>query len=289
MAHFTNRESFIANGLTHVRTAELDSGTCYICLDTYQSADIGPAGEESDSDTPVRLPCSHVLGKRCILRWTRESNTCPYCRAILYHRPGHRPATVGFATLVSSTTQASIRAVSDERDEVFIEAIAEPDWVGTWYELMGLEPTYPRLQGTNDLLHPFRAPPPARVAAPTLSRANARRSIAASTCRVCGLRHREDGCILASIRQPLPTSRAPRRTKTVKGVLAATSRVLASIIPSSITNFFSSTPAVRNTQPEVENTVPDDDMDDLVESHNQWMDELEGETESEYYDDQDYF
>jgi hypothetical protein len=61
--------------------------------------------------------------------------------------------------------------------------------------------------------------------------------------------------------------------------------VLASIIPSSITNFFSSTPTVRNIQPEVENTVADDDMDDLVESHNQWMDELAGETECDYYDD----
>jgi hypothetical protein len=75
----------------------------------------------------------------------------------------------------------------------------------------------------------------------------------------------------------------------VKGIFAATTRALASFIPSSITNYFSSTYPAENNHSEAESTVPDNDMDDLVESHNQWMNEVVEEAEFEYYDDEDYF
>lgn len=59
-----------------------DGQECPICLEMYQ----GPPHE----DNPVRLPCSHVIGKDCLLGWLKtcnvngKKNTCPICRAILF-------------------------------------------------------------------------------------------------------------------------------------------------------------------------------------------------------------
>ena len=61
-----------------------DSQECPICMEPYQDF---PKKENS-----VRLPCSHVIGKDCLLRWLKTcalnstNNTCPICRAILFDR-----------------------------------------------------------------------------------------------------------------------------------------------------------------------------------------------------------
>lgn len=38
-------------------------------------------------EDPVKLPCNHVFGSRCILTWTETSDTCPLCRTSLYGDP----------------------------------------------------------------------------------------------------------------------------------------------------------------------------------------------------------
>ncbi|KAL9133830.1 MAG: hypothetical protein Q9175_004987 [Cornicularia normoerica] len=65
-----------------------DTQDCPICIEQYYSL--------QHSESPVRLPCSHIMGKECLLRWLKSSasnttnNSCPICRAVLLGRD-HRP------------------------------------------------------------------------------------------------------------------------------------------------------------------------------------------------------
>lgn len=60
---------------------------CPICIESYDVP--------RSSESPVRLPCSHVMGKECLRKWLKSSvsnrnkNACPICRAVLiqHHRP----------------------------------------------------------------------------------------------------------------------------------------------------------------------------------------------------------
>ena len=61
-----------------------DGQDCAVCMEKYY----GPHQRES----PIRLPCNHVLGKVCLLTWlksspsNRNNNCCPVCRAVLLER-----------------------------------------------------------------------------------------------------------------------------------------------------------------------------------------------------------
>ena len=65
-----------------------DNQECPICLESYH---------DSPPEKPVHLPCSHVIGKDCLLRWLKtcalnaKNNTCPICRAILFDRDTTSP------------------------------------------------------------------------------------------------------------------------------------------------------------------------------------------------------
>lgn len=61
-----------------------DSRQCPICLDDYDQASADQVAEE-----PVKLPCSHMVGSRCLEIWLNEPNeankaTCPHCRYELF-------------------------------------------------------------------------------------------------------------------------------------------------------------------------------------------------------------
>ena len=62
----------------------LDSLECPFCIEPYQNS--------PHSERPVRLPCSHVMGRDCLKKWLNSSganannNACPTCRAILFER-----------------------------------------------------------------------------------------------------------------------------------------------------------------------------------------------------------
>ncbi|CAD6574600.1 MAG: hypothetical protein ASARMPREDX12_006835 [Alectoria sarmentosa] len=61
-----------------------DSQDCPICFERYHNRQHG--------ENAVNLPCNHVLGKGCLLKWLTSSalnlnnNTCPMCRTVLFER-----------------------------------------------------------------------------------------------------------------------------------------------------------------------------------------------------------
>ena len=61
-----------------------DNQECPICLEQYHTS--------QDNEDPVRLPCDHVVGKDCLLKWmdscalNANKRTCPICRAMLLGR-----------------------------------------------------------------------------------------------------------------------------------------------------------------------------------------------------------
>ena len=59
---------------TPIDITELDpeDRNCAICQE--------PMGEPSER--AIRLPCSHIFGKRCITQWLLEQDSCPQCRRI---------------------------------------------------------------------------------------------------------------------------------------------------------------------------------------------------------------
>ena len=63
-----------------------DDRDCPICMETYSPR----------REYPVRLPCDHVMGKKCLFKWLNSSivnanrNTCPTCRADLFERDDWR-------------------------------------------------------------------------------------------------------------------------------------------------------------------------------------------------------
>lgn len=52
--------------------------SCNICMD--------PFGSTNDPESPVQLPCGHVMGRSCISKWLETSNSCPICRRVLFEQ-----------------------------------------------------------------------------------------------------------------------------------------------------------------------------------------------------------
>ena len=78
-------EEFL-HSLPQVGEADLPEGSeCGICQEKYGKAD----PQTGTVDTPVRLPCQHILGSDCISRWVSPDehgkNTCPFCRYVFFY------------------------------------------------------------------------------------------------------------------------------------------------------------------------------------------------------------
>lgn len=79
LALVESREAAMSTLLKSVKIDQKDC-TCGIC-----GADYGQTkspGNKTAIEFPVELPCPgrHVFGKICLLRWIRESPSCPMCR-----------------------------------------------------------------------------------------------------------------------------------------------------------------------------------------------------------------
>ena len=77
-------EEFLRN-LPQVGEADLpEGGECGICQEKYGKVD----PQTGTVDTPVRLPCQHILGSDCISKWVSPDehgkNTCPFCRYVFF-------------------------------------------------------------------------------------------------------------------------------------------------------------------------------------------------------------
>ena len=55
-----------------------NDNTCSICMNRFRSRE--------DPEPPVRLPCGHVMGRKCISRWLESENSCPLCRRVLFEQ-----------------------------------------------------------------------------------------------------------------------------------------------------------------------------------------------------------
>jgi hypothetical protein len=100
-ALYPTRSTFIFDGGLHpLEISDLDHDDCCICLRPYFSISSWPDpyahfyqnedeeyedDDESVFEEPMQLPCGHVFGSMCILKWTMEKSTCPCCRASLFH------------------------------------------------------------------------------------------------------------------------------------------------------------------------------------------------------------
>lgn len=82
-------KTFIAR-LPRVEVKDLpsDQHECNICMATFPRQEPTNMASSRDWDTPLRLPCLHVMGKNCLTTWLAKANTCPICRAKLFDKIG---------------------------------------------------------------------------------------------------------------------------------------------------------------------------------------------------------
>lgn len=53
---------------------------CFICSVPYLGTEHALNEREAMPEVPTELPCGHIFGRRCILKWLADKNTCPMCR-----------------------------------------------------------------------------------------------------------------------------------------------------------------------------------------------------------------
>lgn len=78
--------STASHGIRLPQIAELqDNLDCNICWDPFFSGEV--------QEIPIRLPCRHIFGNNCILKWFKPlslvpNNACPECRRPILNDPG---------------------------------------------------------------------------------------------------------------------------------------------------------------------------------------------------------
>ena len=53
--------------------------SCHICKELYDD----PVPEVV-VESPVKLPCNHIMGSECLAKWLDDNNTCPMCRTTFF-------------------------------------------------------------------------------------------------------------------------------------------------------------------------------------------------------------
>ena len=60
--------------------------SCYVCTEEYG------ANLERGAELPVKLPCGHIVGQTCLLRWLARRDACPLCRVQITVKKAEREA-----------------------------------------------------------------------------------------------------------------------------------------------------------------------------------------------------
>lgn len=92
MAFFPSREAFLyGGGMCPLNNEEIDNlqdPLCILCARLYSSGKAFAIDEVPEG--PIRLPCGHIFGSECVLRWTDcaqasgATNACPLCKRVLF-------------------------------------------------------------------------------------------------------------------------------------------------------------------------------------------------------------
>ena len=146
-----------------------DNLACDICLEQYR--------DTQRSDDPVRLPCTHIIGKACLGDWLKSSaqnannNKCPICRTVLFKR-GIDPSIEAQNRRTEEDRRAAEERRRNRTETVFPSAFTEvAGRMGTirWRPVRGatgdavtrgppepplLEPSYRRRRGAGPRPHP---------------------------------------------------------------------------------------------------------------------------------------
>ena len=99
--------------LTDLQNEE-EVAICDICMEVFDN------GTNADAEAPVKLPCDHVLGRKCMARWLETKNSCPICRRVLFH---HQPPRENPSSAFSPFASAYQRAVVSDVPETQLDAL----------------------------------------------------------------------------------------------------------------------------------------------------------------------
>lgn len=86
--------------------------SCCICYQPF-----GPKLSQGP-EAPVQLPCGHVFGRTCILRWTLTNRSCPLCRRDVFETDDHH-SNHYFSSIHNSNTDSFMVA---PQDDVWLDA-----------------------------------------------------------------------------------------------------------------------------------------------------------------------
>ena len=86
---------------------------CSICNDAFLTG--------SSPEMPMKLPCGHILGSQCLLKWlsplsSSGNNTCPFCRvAVLESQFVESPPAESQPVENQPTSESSRDAETEQR------------------------------------------------------------------------------------------------------------------------------------------------------------------------------
>lgn len=260
MAYFDSRDSFLQHGLTPLSVRCLNDDECWICFQPYYFDGARPA------EKPTQLPCGHIYGKQCILRWTQESNTCPMCRKSLFHNVPWRS--------------------SNDNPEVHIVEI-EPleDWETMLYEQSVAEMISP-LDTSEDALDSTNSPPSTEQLTDDFSLEEISPLANLQPCGVCHpFCEMQCGLLLSaretermSVRlQDMLDRRREGPSGTMPHLIGVPDIHADVFMPDEPT----SASSLMNLYFEQELKAAEIGMHDLTKTHEQWMDEYVNDTEFE--------
>ena len=100
------------------------------------TGDVSKDPSDDVKEEAKRLPCSHVLGLKCLEKWfdpydSSNNNTCPYCRAVCFRKfPTESTAQARLDALDWHIQQRGTEATAEEAVQIQnLAAIVLQDWL----------------------------------------------------------------------------------------------------------------------------------------------------------------